>query len=80
MKTIREHFEQLQEPFRSQALENLRRLPANINPDDESLSEALAAGFWWGDSPQGYQYWKDVYFSLKEIEAESLADLPALAA
>ena len=57
MKPILEWYEQLREPYRSQAIENY---------DDEgtvlaqSMSEAIGGGFLWLLTEQGLEYWKDV--------------------
>ena len=67
MKTIREHLENLPEPHRSQALANLQRQ----DPESASAlylieSEAVNMAFWWVDTPEGAEYWRDLYNQLKQ--------------
>lgn len=56
-KTIRQWFEELPEPYRSQAIDNC------IDPDriESSQSAALDLGLDWGSTPQGYDYWEEFY-------------------
>jgi hypothetical protein len=57
-KTIREWFEELPEPHRSQAIENGEN-SQNYAMDDitSSLSGALSGGFVWSESKEGDDYW-----------------------
>lgn len=65
MKTVKEWLEGLEEPYRSQAFENVEEL--NVHPGgvlfarEESLSSALIGAFDWGKSPQGHKYWENIY-------------------
>ena len=56
-KTIREWFETLPEPYRTQAIEN--SLTGNLNAPAENMFIALSCGFKYRRSPQGFDYWKD---------------------
>jgi hypothetical protein len=62
MKTVKEWLETLDEPYRSQALENL--LPEYASILEYSVNEALLGAFTWVNSPQGYEYWADYEDSL----------------
>ena len=55
-KTIRQWLNELDEPYRTQALvltpmRNLEKVAA-------SKSDALHSAFIWGDTPQKHTYWK----------------------
>jgi len=68
MKTIREHLEELPEPYRSQAISNVEK---RDNPRDrfnikvESISQAVNRSMNWAFTSEGYDYWENVYNSLK---------------
>jgi len=69
MQTIKQWFETLPEPYRSQAIEN--SLPGNLNSRVDSLFIALSCGFKYRRSPQGFDYWKSfqdeiIYKQLQE--------------
>lgn len=68
MKAIREWLNELEEPYRSQALENVRKLndlpDSVLNGMSESLEESLYDAFIWMDSIQGLDYWVDLKNSL----------------
>ena len=55
-KTIKQWLEELPEPYRSQALENMSE-----NSEVESLCIAIMKAFDWDESPQGSKYWLSVY-------------------
>jgi hypothetical protein len=59
MKTILEYFNELPEPYRSQAIENTDGKDKNIQVMD--LAQALLCGFDWQDSKQGAYYWDSLY-------------------
>lgn len=63
MKTIKEWLEELPEPYRTQALENVSEY--SLSQKDESLSEALKGAFTWIFTPQGHYYWMDLRDKLK---------------
>lgn len=60
MKTIKDWFEELPEPYRSEAINNIRKSEAN------SLSDALDIGFDWGRTKQGYEYWYKLFEKLEQ--------------
>lgn len=55
MKTVKQWLEELDEPYRTQALENLNERTGNGKA--ESQAEALLGAFNWGDTLQGHKYW-----------------------
>lgn len=61
MKTFRELFEELDEPYRSQAIENAENNEIDI---DEAMTynvrNALNAGFVWANTDQGHEYWSEL--------------------
>lgn len=63
MKTIKEHINQLQQPYRIQAINNT---PVKVlNKECEDIFQAIADAFIWTDSPQGNRYWINV---LNQVE------------
>jgi len=58
MKTIKEWLEQLPEPYRKQALQNLD--PAETHTLREDMSSALDIAFLWKPSPEGWRYWEEL--------------------
>lgn len=63
MKTVKEWLETLDEPYRSQALENLDEEYGDMI--EPNLAEALWGAFVWDDTPQGNDYWRDFVWSLR---------------
>ena len=58
MKTIREHLNDLPEPYRTEALENARNSKPNTEYALESSTHgALTGGFVFSETPQGINYW-----------------------
>ena len=55
-KTIKEWFQALPEPMRSQALKNAD----NRNAKESSLAQAILGGFGWSESAEGVTYWVDI--------------------
>jgi cobalamin biosynthesis Mg chelatase CobN len=74
MKTILEWYEELPEPIRSQAI-------ANYDYENSvaiTLSGAIATGFNWGTTPEGFDYWSDsqnTYDPQPTTLEQSLSDL-----
>jgi hypothetical protein len=62
--TILEALNALQEPYRTQAIENTPELfkgpKPTYNNQVESISYAVANAFLWHESPQGHQYWENL--------------------
>lgn len=61
--TIKQYLEQLKEPERTQALNNL--VPVMADKEVPGLVEALAVAFYWESSPEGFAYWEKVCKSIK---------------
>lgn len=61
MKTIREHLNELPEPYRTEALENYN---GSSKKKHKEVQVALALAFVWMDTKQGYNYWNDFTESL----------------
>jgi uncharacterized protein (DUF2249 family) len=59
MKTIFEHFMELPEPYRTEAIENTE--PEELNSPATNLSSALHGAFYWRDSKQGFDFWNKVW-------------------
>jgi hypothetical protein len=67
-KPILAWLEKLEEPYRSEALEN-----HNPNyyewmgsPEVDNVVDALGFAFWWRASPQGQDYWNELAESLEK--------------
>jgi hypothetical protein len=59
MKKISEWLNELPEPYRTQAIANQEWQDYEVN----RLSGAIANAFSWHDSPQGHEYWHELYDS-----------------
>lgn len=67
-----EWLNELPEPQRSRAIENTKNdKDYTGDTEQDSLSEALVQAFIWGDAPERWKYWGDVYDKIKEDEARS---------
>lgn len=68
MKTIREHLEILEEPYQSQALQNMLKFGEN---DLKAVNTAVALkmAFLWDDTPEGWDYWDSLHTLLCISEA-----------
>lgn len=66
MKTIKEWLEELPEPYRSEAIENMESEVDRYTGDriENCLRGALFGAFIWVDSPQGTVYWAEIFDSL----------------
>ena len=79
MKPILEWYEQLPEPIRSQAIANC----SSYYRERDCLHRAIGAGMIWCRTPEGFQYWSDVYDKAERGEfnkpdiAQSLNQLEA---
>lgn len=62
MKTIKDYLEQLQEPYRTQALNNTKE--EDLNTIVTNTRKALYFAFTWQTSPEGYDYWNNLHESL----------------
>lgn len=58
MKTILEWYQELPEPYRTQAIENCDK-----NAEVKSMWEAISGGFFWESTEQGWKYWKELSMS-----------------
>ena len=65
-KTIREHLNDLPEPYRTEALENLTEsIDGRFDiPNSEDKADALQGAFVWASTPQGFEYWEKFYETL----------------
>lgn len=66
MSTIKQMFERLPEPYRSQALANTPAKIADSDSERVSFAEAIAEAFIRGDSPEGEAYWNTFCDKLSE--------------
>lgn len=66
MKTIKEWLEELPEPYRTQAIDNMNQATERHGLrvdliEEESLSKALCGAFSWALSKEGASYWSYLY-------------------
>jgi hypothetical protein len=66
MKTTREWYNELPNDIKIKALANTKC--TTIDSNDASLSEALLGAFLWADTPEGMNYWGEVYDKVKRDE------------
>lgn len=59
MKTVEEWFNYLEEPYKTQALEN--SIEKSLKIIKESMSDALSCAFIWDESCQGHEYWFNLF-------------------
>lgn len=61
-KTVRQYYEMLPEPYRSQAIKNCRDEHGESRLDREALSlhHAIDYGMYWSATPEGSSYWGDL--------------------
>lgn len=64
MKTIKEWFETLEEPYRTEAINNTEG--KKLNSKQFSLIGSLEIAFIWQESLQKQEYWEGLYLSLKK--------------
>lgn len=60
------YFDQLPEPWATQAKENFANVIEKGISTPEDISEAINDGLWWKDTPQGYDYWYDIHNALEQ--------------
>jgi hypothetical protein len=66
-KTVKEWLNELPEPYRSQAIENCdKECPEEFERRVGDAQSALCNSFTWDESPQGADYWVEIYFKLEE--------------
>jgi hypothetical protein len=59
MKTIREWFNELPDGYKELALKNCRT--TMLDTVQKDMISALARGFVWVKSDEGYEFWQEVY-------------------
>ena len=64
MATIKDYFEELPEPYKTQAIKN--STDHCLGKNTTSLGSALCNGFIWSSTEQGHNYWRDFLFSLEK--------------
>lgn len=66
-KLIREWFEELDEPYRTKALNNHFNPESSQNTDIfvSNLNDAIVLGFRASKTPEGIKYWQNVYVEIK---------------
>jgi len=59
MKTILEWLQELPEPYRSEAIDNV--VKAKRTQKRDSLEDALLSAFSWEETKQGWEYWDNLH-------------------
>jgi hypothetical protein len=57
--TTREHLNRLPHPYNELAIANVN--PIMLDTKDATVAGAISSNFNWGDSPEGYYFWKAVH-------------------
>lgn len=70
MKTIKEWLDQLPQPQRHEAINNVINQHGAIALENKvrSLTKAIQWGFDWDRSPEGAQYWYNLYLKIVDDE------------
>jgi hypothetical protein len=69
MKKVIEWLKELDEPYRSEAIENCKKdTPYTGNKEAEFLSDALGDAFVWKETKQGHVYWESLHEKLMQNE------------
>ncbi len=64
--SVKDWLETLEEPYRTKALGYmLPNLDHEVYSDISNVVSALRVAFFWGDSPEGYDYWNDLASNLE---------------
>jgi len=74
MKTYLEWFNELPEPYRTEAIDNIRaRDEDRLSLTTRKLSTAIDSAFTWSNTPQGHDYWSRLCskYALEEEAAEA---------
>lgn len=67
MKTIREWLEELPEPYKTQAKQNTKKLSV-FKLEEPTLSDAVMSAFRWETTPEGLNYWMNLYDELELVD------------
>lgn len=57
MKTILEWYQELPEPYRTQAMNNC----SSLDDMSDSMSSAIMDGFIWTDTVEDFYYWNQIH-------------------
>lgn len=66
VKTIRAWFEELPDDIKEKAFKNTKK--HDLSGKSNSLSNALGASFRWSETPEGYDYWENIYLNQLDNE------------
>lgn len=69
MKTTREWYNELPNDIKIKALANTKW--TTIDSSDASLPQALLGAFVWSDTPEGMDYWSEVYDKAERDETHT---------
>lgn len=65
-------FQQLPEPYRSQAIENFDEeyFKAALTGELTTLQQAINCAFYWSETPQGREYWERILHESRHIKSK----------
>lgn len=66
-KTPREWLQELDEPYRTQAINNCDDDWLDNTTDCDTLFSAITNGFIWTDTPEGWDYWSELADQLEVL-------------
>ena len=70
-KTVEQWLQELPEPYRSQALDNM---DADGDGEELTITSALSAAFVWQGTPQGHKYWEGLHVKLGGDRSSVVSD------
>jgi len=64
-KTLKEWLSQLEEPYRTKALNHCEAF-GRLNDTAKSIDMAVVFAFVWGDTPETFKYWYNLFYRLRK--------------
>lgn len=75
-KTIRLWLESLEEPYKTQVLENIASSrPQSLDDTASSISSAINLSMDWSRTPQGHEYWQTIHDYLDRNDTNAIPEL-----
>lgn len=70
MKSVKQWFEALPEPYKTQALNNTQQ--HRVTRETTALSGAVMIAFEWGKTTEGFDYWDSLYRKIQKGEIREI--------
>ena len=76
MKTVKDWLDELPQPYRFEAINNVinDRGAKALLRTSESLSDALKIAFYWDEAPEGANYWRHLFAKIRLEELKKSED------